>query len=75
MRCPFYEEIVVAYCRATPMKKMLPAGRLLPTSPCILEGYAVCPFYREVMARRAGGEEPEDAAATSQGPREEGSPC
>ena len=75
MRCPFYEEIVVAYCRATPMKKMLPAGRLLPTSPCILEGYAACPFYREVMTRLAGEEAPEKAAAASHSPREGGSPC
>ncbi len=75
MRCPFYEEIVVAYCRATPMKKMLPAGRLLPTSPCIREGYAVCPFYRELMARLAGEEAPEEAATSSQGPREGGFPC
>jgi hypothetical protein len=57
------------------MKKMLPAGRLLPTSPCILEGYAACPFYREVMARLAGEEAPEKAAATSHSPREGGSPC
>ncbi len=75
MRCPFYEEIVVAYCRATPMKKMLPAGRLLPTSPCILEGYTACPFYQEVKARLAGGGAPEKAAAAPRGSREGGSPC
>ena len=75
MRCPYYEEIVVAYCRATPMKKMLPAGRLLPTSPCIREEFAVCPFYRDMTARMAGEDAPEEAAASARRPREGGSPC
>jgi hypothetical protein len=74
MRCPYYEEIVVAYCRATPLKKMLPSGRLLPTSPCVREGYAVCPFYQEMMARLAGEPPPEEAAASARGRGEGGSP-
>jgi len=74
MRCPFYEEIVVAYCRATPLKKMLPSGRLLPTSPCVREAYAVCPFYREMVARVAGEPAPEEAAVPAGKDREGGSP-
>ncbi len=69
MRCPFYEEIVVAYCRATPLKKMLPSGRLLPTSPCVCEGHSICPFYREMMARLAGEPVPEETAASARGDR------
>ncbi len=75
MRCPFYEEIVVAYCRATPMRKMLPAGRLLPTSPCIREGYAGCPFYQERMLRPGGDEAPEEPVASAPGTGEGGLPC
>lgn len=70
MRCPFYEEIVVAYCRATALKKMLPSDRLLPSSPCVREGYAVCPFYREMMARLAGSDAPDEAAAPLSRPGE-----
>jgi hypothetical protein len=68
MLCPFYEEIVVAYCRATPVKKMLPASRLQPTSPCMLEGHAVCPFYQDMVARLAGTEAPKEAEASPREP-------
>lgn len=34
-KCPFLEEVVVRYCKAYPIKKMIPANVLLREDPCI----------------------------------------
>ena len=51
MRCPFFEEVLVAYCRAYPVKKMVPSDRLHANCVCTQEGYDDCPLFREVIAR------------------------
>lgn len=60
MPCPFLEEIVMAYCRAYPVKKLVPKYQMTTGSPCTAEGYPDCPFFREIMARlqSAAGEKP-----------------
>jgi hypothetical protein len=51
MRCPFFEEVLVAYCRAYPIKKMVPSDRLHANCVCTQEGFEGCPLFREVVAR------------------------
>jgi hypothetical protein len=51
MRCPFFEEVLVAFCRAYPVKKMVPSDRLQANCICTCEGFEDCPLFREVMAR------------------------
>lgn len=51
MRCPFFEEVLVAFCRAYPVKKMVPSDRLQANCVCTHEGFEDCPLFREVMAR------------------------
>ena len=51
MRCPFFEEVLVAYCRAYPVKKMVPSDRLHTNCVCTQEGFEGCPLFREVVAR------------------------
>ena len=51
MRCPFFEEVLVAYCRAYPVKKMVPSDRLHADCMCTQEGFEDCPLFREVMTR------------------------
>ncbi len=51
VRCPFFEEVVVAFCRAYPVKKMVPSDRLQANCICTREGFDDCPLFREVMAR------------------------
>ncbi|MEO0125039.1 MAG: hypothetical protein ABIK99_02025 [candidate division WOR-3 bacterium] len=34
-RCPFLEEVVVRYCKAYPVKKMLPRTSLVKDDPCV----------------------------------------
>ncbi len=54
MRCPFFEEVLVAFCRAFPVKKMVPSGRLQADCLCTREEFDDCPLFREVMARVEG---------------------
>ena len=54
MRCPFFEEVLVAFCRAYPVKKMVPSDRLQANCICTCEGFEDCPLFREVMAKVEG---------------------
>ena len=51
MRCPFFEEIVVAFCRAYPVKKMVPSDRIQANCVCTREGFEDCAMFREIMER------------------------
>jgi len=67
MRCPFFEEVLVAFCRAYPVKKMVPSDRLQANCICTCEGFEDCPLFREVMAKvecanAAGGTAEAEAA-------------
>jgi hypothetical protein len=54
MRCPFFEEVLVAFCRAYPVKKMVPSDRLHTDCICSSEGFDDCLLFREVMVRLEG---------------------
>jgi hypothetical protein len=62
MRCPFFEEVLVAFCRAYPVKKMVPSDRLQADCKCTCEGFEDCPLFREVMARVEGTKEHHETA-------------
>ncbi len=49
MKCPFLEEIMVAYCTACKVKKMLPKDNLAMQNPCEVD-YQNCPIYRDFLA-------------------------
>lgn len=51
MICPFREEIVMDYCRAYPVRKLVPRHRISSESLCVQEEHVRCPFFKEVMAR------------------------
>ena len=51
MICPFKEEIVMDYCRAYPVRKLVPRHRINSESLCADEGHVSCPFFQEVMTR------------------------
>jgi len=51
MKCPFLEQLVMAYCDACEVKKMLPKDQLTVQNPC--EGdYARCPVFKEFLAKQ-----------------------
>jgi glycine cleavage system H lipoate-binding protein len=49
MKCPFLEEIMVAYCTACKVKKMLPKDDLALQNPCEVD-YRDCPIYQEFLS-------------------------
>ncbi len=46
MPCPFLKEVVMLYCNAYPVKKMVPLDRLVSASPCIAHDFKNCPLFR-----------------------------
>lgn len=50
------------FCRAYPVKKMVPLDRIASGEPCLGADFEKCPFYRELMARLQGMELPPCAA-------------
>ncbi len=51
MSCPHLKEVVMLFCRAYPVKKMVPLDRIASASPCLAQDFENCPLYKEVLAR------------------------
>jgi hypothetical protein len=51
MSCPFLREIVMAYCSAYPVKKMVPKDRMTEKCACTCDDFSACSLFRELMAR------------------------
>ena len=49
--CPFLTEITMSFCRAYPVKKLVPSDRLDAGGRCADEAFCCCPVYREAMAK------------------------
>jgi hypothetical protein len=54
MACPYLKEVVMLFCDAYCIKKMLPLDRIATANPCLGE-FGSCPLFKEVMARLAAG--------------------
>lgn len=52
MPCPYLEEVVMRYCKAYPIKKMIPASSSQLVSPCFSQN-ASCPIYQDVVGKRS----------------------
>ena len=50
MACPYLKEVVMLFCDAYCVKKMLPLDRIATANPCLGE-FGSCPLFKEVMAR------------------------
>ena len=49
--CPFIREVVMAYCSAYPVKKMVPKDRMTSGCACTCDDFSTCSLFVEVMAR------------------------
>ena len=68
MRCPFFEEIMVAFCRAYPVKKMVPSDRLQANCICIGKGYDDCLLFREIIAKLESARRAAEETGAREGP-------
>ncbi len=50
-RCPFLEELIVAYCTACPVRKMLPIDQLVSQNPCETD-YKSCAIFKEFLMKK-----------------------
>ena len=51
MSCPHLKEVVMLFCRAYPVKKMVPLDRIASADPCLGQGFSQCPVFQELTAR------------------------
>ncbi len=55
-RCPFLKEQKVAFCKAFPLRKLLPFDRIYAEENiCATRRYTQCPIYREKATREGPG--------------------
>jgi hypothetical protein len=50
MACPHLKEVVMLFCDAYPVKKMLPLDRIATADPCLGQ-FHCCPVFRDELAR------------------------
>jgi len=69
--CPFLRHVVMAFCDACPMKKMVAVDQLVSEGPCLAASHEDCALYREAVARStASGVLPELPPETGSSERE-----
>lgn len=49
--CPFLREIVMAYCSAYPIRKLVPKDRMTSSCACTGDDFTGCSLFRELMTR------------------------
>ncbi len=73
MSCPHLKEVVMLFCRAYPVKKMIPLDRLASADPCLGGDFTNCPIFCELSAKlqQACTEEPAQVPAPAPAPPKE----
>jgi hypothetical protein len=56
MPCPYLKEVVMLYCDACPLRKMVPLDRLVSASPCLTEDFKGCVMFQQADTPQAEGE-------------------
>jgi hypothetical protein len=51
MSCPYLKEVVMLFCRAYPVKKMVPLDKVASADPCLGRDFQNCPLFRELVER------------------------
>jgi hypothetical protein len=60
MTCPYRKEVSMVFCRAYPVKKLVPVDRVTTASSCDGERYTSCPAFAEAAAQSWRGAVDED---------------
>ena len=51
MSCPYLKEVVMLYCQAYPVKKLIPLDRIASAEPCLGSECEACPLFKDVLTR------------------------
>ena len=65
MTCPYLKEVTMVFCRAYPVKKLVPVDRVTTASTCGAETFCTCPLYKEALTRGGKTIEVEDSETTT----------
>ena len=69
MSCPYLKEVVMLYCQAYPVKKLVPLDRIASADPCLGHDYEACPLFKDVLTRvRARSQPAVPTASASEAP-------
>jgi hypothetical protein len=60
MTCPYLKEVAMVFCRACPVKKLVPIDHVTTASRCEGDAFKTCQLFREAMARTYGAALEED---------------
>lgn len=71
MSCPYLKEVVMLFCDAYPVKKMVPLDRIATAQPCLGHDFEACPMFRELIARLAANDQAADAVPSPTTPCQE----
>lgn len=58
MSCPYLKEVVMLYCQAYPVKKLIPLDRIASAEPCLGREFESCPLFKDVLARMRAHSQP-----------------
>jgi hypothetical protein len=67
MTCPYRKEVSMVFCRAYPVRKLVPIDRVTTASSCEGETFRSCPLYAEAAARSWRGAVDEDESLEGSG--------
>ncbi len=67
MTCPYLKEVTMVFCRAYPVKKLVPIDRVTTESTCEGDGFRRCAVFQEASARLDPDEA--DSNPTPAGPK------
>jgi hypothetical protein len=66
MTCPYLKEVTMVFCRAYPVKKLVPVDRVTTANTCGSDGFCNCPLYTEALARAGKTPEAEDVETSTE---------
>jgi hypothetical protein len=69
MTCPYLKEVRMVFCRAYPVKKLVPIDRVTTESTCEGNGFKGCPLFLEALehAERAADADVHPSPAAPKG--------
>lgn len=61
MSCPYLKEVVMLYCQAYPVKKLIPLDRIASADPCLGVDFEACPLFKDVIAKMRANSQPTES--------------
>jgi hypothetical protein len=51
MTCPYLREVAMVFCKACPVRKLVPLDHVTTASRCEGDAFKSCPLFQEAVAR------------------------